>query len=667
MVYKSNVPHEVHMMNHPGYDLVNPNEFFDKYGTYLLTMMYMVKYGTDANGRKVPLLLGLHYANDIEGGQEHLDFVKKDIRRLVNDTILYLEEAVGVINEDLDVSAYRKLGNLDLEQLQSYLQIKHGESVTGDLRQTTTQDGNCVWICSEHQLEYYKSAMQRLKNVITASGGLYHEMEGEIEIEITSDELAKRVFDGMVKMCGILNARNVLSPIVLELKLESIKNPTAGIIPINLSSLNSLLLDFGRHSVTFVISQGEVKDVNLKIGRLGDLSLDVFELIKQCHITNLEIHALQQADEDRLVSILQHMRELKGLHTKCLDERSLSIIDLVISTREKILQSGESLALTTFKLMREGNIDTKCASGKYHDSIEATVSFSEGSATFEIETDIQLQKQQLVANDDPVCKFVRRYGWSIKTLCLPWSFSDQLAALLDETTQERGSRIVDLDVNSMSLTTSGFDAMDRTINRSQLLSFKFYIWGLGQGNMWYFTWFLITHGRRLTVLSLGGDSIENWPQPSQATLTKQDFPVLQELNMHGCALWIASMVAASPQPSHISPTTPPSTDDKLPARTRQRGLKHLNLNFLTLQREDWKAVINAIDLSVLERLNFTVTNFSQKELTILVDRIAEYASRTLLPSRYMYFKRTDLRNDDLGTLALFEKLQKLLPEAQVTL
>ncbi|KAF9945370.1 hypothetical protein BGZ65_010837, partial [Modicella reniformis] len=210
--------------------------------------------------------------------------------------------------------------------------------------------------------------MQRLKNVITASGGSYCEEAGEVKIKITSDELAKRFYDGMVNVCGVQSTSNLLSPTVLELKLDcdgSINNPTAGIVPINLNSFNSLSLDFERHSMTSVISQGEVKDVNMKIVRLGDLSLDDFEFIKQCHIVRLEIqHTPQQADEDRLVSILQHIRKLKELHIKCLDERSLSIIDLVISTREKVFQSGESLALTTFKLMEYGKTYIKCASGK---------------------------------------------------------------------------------------------------------------------------------------------------------------------------------------------------------------------------------------------------------------------------------------------------------------
>ncbi|KAF9944955.1 hypothetical protein BGZ65_011388, partial [Modicella reniformis] len=311
--------------------------------------------------------------------------------------------------------------------------------------------------------------------------------------------------------------------------------------------------------------------------------------------------------------------------------------------------------------------------------IEATVSFSEGSATFEIETDIQLQFEQLVANDDPVCEFVRRYGWSIKNLYLSWTLSDHLATILDESTQERGSRIVDLYVYSsvytISSLTSGFDAMVRTIKRSQqLASLTYTIRDLGQGSMLKYTEFLIALGGWLTKLSLSGESIESWlPHLSQAIPGKSVFPVLQELIMHGydisdiprgCAQWIATMVAAPPQSLHNSPIPPPSRDGKLPAGTCQRGLRRIHLNHLSLQQEDWKVVINAIDLSTIELLSFSFTNFSQKELTLLVGRIAEYAPRTLLRSCYMFFQSTDLQEDDPGTLALYEKLQKLAFRAQ---
>ncbi|KAK3809394.1 MAG: hypothetical protein J3Q66DRAFT_444096 [Benniella sp.] len=56
--------YEVHLVTHPSYDLVDQDEFIDKYGSYLLTMMYMVKYGAKAGGLVAQPLLGLKSATE---------------------------------------------------------------------------------------------------------------------------------------------------------------------------------------------------------------------------------------------------------------------------------------------------------------------------------------------------------------------------------------------------------------------------------------------------------------------------------------------------------------------------------------------------------------------------------------------------------------------------
>ncbi|KAF9962196.1 hypothetical protein BGZ65_009521 [Modicella reniformis] len=130
---------EVHLAEHGGYDLVNPNGFFDKWD-----------YGAKADGFLVPPLLNLHVAREVNTGQKHLDFVERDINRLVNDTIAYLEEVTGTTDSDSDVSAYQKLATSDLEQLISYLVVKDGESVTGDLDMTPTRNNHYQWVCKDH-------------------------------------------------------------------------------------------------------------------------------------------------------------------------------------------------------------------------------------------------------------------------------------------------------------------------------------------------------------------------------------------------------------------------------------------------------------------------------------------------------------------------------------
>jgi hypothetical protein len=58
-------PHEIHLAKHDGYDLDQPTKFFEQYGPYLLTMMYMVKYGIVAAGLIVPALAKLDVADEV--------------------------------------------------------------------------------------------------------------------------------------------------------------------------------------------------------------------------------------------------------------------------------------------------------------------------------------------------------------------------------------------------------------------------------------------------------------------------------------------------------------------------------------------------------------------------------------------------------------------------
>ncbi|KAG0007036.1 hypothetical protein BGZ65_011770 [Modicella reniformis] len=78
--------HVVHMSKDEGYDLERPTEFFDKYGSYVLAMMHMVKYGTMAAGLVVPSLAQSKLVATLNVESGHLGFVKNNISRLVDDT-----------------------------------------------------------------------------------------------------------------------------------------------------------------------------------------------------------------------------------------------------------------------------------------------------------------------------------------------------------------------------------------------------------------------------------------------------------------------------------------------------------------------------------------------------------------------------------------------------
>ncbi|KAG0215164.1 hypothetical protein BGX31_000906, partial [Mortierella sp. GBA43] len=89
---KCTTPHHVHVANHQGYDIVKPDEFFQKYGRYVLAQMYMIKYGVMASTLNVPPLGSGTILEWLDTAQEHLGFIRKNMDQLVNESIEFLQD-----------------------------------------------------------------------------------------------------------------------------------------------------------------------------------------------------------------------------------------------------------------------------------------------------------------------------------------------------------------------------------------------------------------------------------------------------------------------------------------------------------------------------------------------------------------------------------------------
>jgi hypothetical protein len=70
---------------------------------------------------------------------------------------------------------------------------------------------------------------------------------------------------------------------------------------------------------------------------------------------------------------------------------------------------------------------------------------------------------------------------------------------------------------------------------------------------------------------------------------------------------------------------------------RWTSLKWIQLDGVELQAEEWKSVMEAIDLSELQTLSFGGSNLSLEGLQVLIDRIPKYAK---VPLKTLNIKRT---------------------------
>ena len=174
-----------------------------------------------------------------------------------------------------------------------------------------------------------------------------------------------------------------------------------------------------------------------------------------------------------------------------------------------------------------------------------------GSPSLNVETCIKLENRESEIVDPAVCTFIRQYGWSITTFIVPESFSDTLAKLMDESTQEKGSRIAHLDMTPTSLTTPGLDAMNRVIDRSQGLTYlRLSLENLGKDQQEQKALDLLRrHKDRLTSLRLVDSDLSSIAD----NFSRDSFPLLEEFfvmtnyYLDASPEWIRSMVSVPPR------------------------------------------------------------------------------------------------------------------------
>ncbi|KAK3821198.1 MAG: hypothetical protein J3Q66DRAFT_148735 [Benniella sp.] len=204
-------PHEVHLAKHEGYDLEKPTEFFEKYGTYLLAMMQMVKYGVMAAGLVVPPLASLKIVDEIAQSQSYAENVRKNIVPLVDDTINYLqaikrdtETGAELTTDQFEFDKLEALEGADMRRLESYLNGKDEGRVLGNLYRIVTLEGHVKWVCFDHYRANYKeSAIQQLREIVEIHQGEYIEEIGRINIIIATSIQARQFYDALIKARGI--------------------------------------------------------------------------------------------------------------------------------------------------------------------------------------------------------------------------------------------------------------------------------------------------------------------------------------------------------------------------------------------------------------------------------------------------------------------------------
>ncbi|KAG0262566.1 hypothetical protein BG011_010001 [Mortierella polycephala] len=224
--------HHIHLAKHEGYDLDRPNEFFRKYGSHILTLLQMLKYGIVVAGILVPPLAQLGLIEGIDGVQSGIESGDSVLEPKVDLAIQYLEALSSTLIEagngagnsnnnrnnryddqgaDDFMAAYQQstekqaheleaLEGADLRHLSSFLKLKDQSRVLGNLYRIVTNEGHVKWVCLDHYRENYRdSAVKQFKDAVMVNGGLFDDATGKAQIRLSSSSVAKQFFESLEK------------------------------------------------------------------------------------------------------------------------------------------------------------------------------------------------------------------------------------------------------------------------------------------------------------------------------------------------------------------------------------------------------------------------------------------------------------------------------------
>ncbi|KAK3821020.1 MAG: hypothetical protein J3Q66DRAFT_366771 [Benniella sp.] len=206
------IPHEIHLAKHEGYDLEKPTVFFERFGSYVLTVLHMIKYGITVANLIVPPLATSKIVEGIDTAQKHLEHLKKNIVPLIDSTIEFLDDTKfnnetgdELSTDHTEFDQLEALEGVDLRHLESYLKVKDKGRVLGNLYRIVTPEGHVKWVCFDHfRASYGEVAIKQLQEIVTVNRGTYVKETGSIEIKLETSTQAKQFYEAMEKARCIL-------------------------------------------------------------------------------------------------------------------------------------------------------------------------------------------------------------------------------------------------------------------------------------------------------------------------------------------------------------------------------------------------------------------------------------------------------------------------------
>ncbi|KAI8604345.1 hypothetical protein EDD21DRAFT_412148 [Dissophora ornata] len=371
-------------------------------------------------------------------------------------------------------------------------------------------------------------------------------------------------------------------------------------------------------SVKVTFSGSNVATMDASCRWLGSLSLEEQTFLELGHLTSMTLtSALEQRDDIAMTDTLRCNPKITLLRIPCITRRFVDVNRLVTSARARMLGLHIATALRKVEILEDESYND--GHGHY-DIVTSIVEFEDNSDLPKTSVNVKMDIGILKDSREHFNEIFSQYGSSIQKLETDHTFNDEHAKCLDDATDKSGSRLVSLVVDSTSLTKSGLECVDRIVERSRNLEWFELKLDLNTKDQRENVEYLLSRlGTRLTGLSLrANDSSEGWsPMLRKLCPTRKTLPNLTSFRM-SCACDIPS---AGSEWITAMATPPPHQAGRLPPLWR--SLSKIQLQHIRLQPEDWRTLIEEIDVTGLEELDVSNSNFSLEEFKTLADCIPD--------------------------------------------
>ncbi|KAG9072886.1 hypothetical protein KI688_000667 [Linnemannia hyalina] len=335
------VRNRIHLAKHEGYELSRPTEFFDRYGSYVLGMLKILKHCL-AVATVVAPVVAL-----VDGGvKDVMDGVKsisESTMEAVDISINFLEQELddggvsdafaetGSDGQDAD-NMFENLAALegaDLRRLDTFLQNNDQDKILGNLYRTTTEEGHVKWVCFEHYQEKYQAtALASFVQSVEAANGTYDPHFRRVTISLTSSTVAKDFFMRLARQAPVVDNLDVtlawdfgsadLVNLVNMVAKSNVRSITLDLQddPTSKSALASFRPGKGRyHSLLSLFSNKNIRRLQLSnLHQLGTRTSNLPSSVVAPWMQSFHFHG-QVNDEgrDRLTNILSRCPSLVDL------------------------------------------------------------------------------------------------------------------------------------------------------------------------------------------------------------------------------------------------------------------------------------------------------------------------------------------------------------------